>query len=494
MKKAELVFIPSPGRGHLVSMVEFAKTLVARDDRFHITILIMKLPFEPKLSAYTDSLVASSTSDRIKFVDLTSRDHIVISETHPLLFMEIFIENHKPKVRNAVTAHFESNIDLDSPRLAGFVIDMFMTTMIDVANEFKVPTYVFFTSSAGFLGLTLHIQAHHDDKDGETNMDTTHFSQDSDAEFSVLGFLNPVPTSVFPGVFFDDASTAIFVNHARKIRKTKGVILNTYMELEYHAIHSLLRDSESPPLYSVGPIVSPNDDSSELLSARQYSDIMNWLDEQSRSSVVFLCFGSMGFFDEDQVKEIACGLEQSGLNFLWSLRQPSPTNKFSSPKDYEDPTEVLPEGFLERTASRGKIISWAPQVAILSHPAVGGFVSHCGWNSILESLWFGVPIAAWPLYSEQQLNAFEMVKELGLAVEIRLDYVTGFYCKKEQTIVRAGEVEEGVRKLMEVAADDERRKRVKEMSEMCRKALTAAGSSYSSLSGLIGDIIDNNLP
>ncbi|KAF5816567.1 putative anthocyanidin 3-O-glucosyltransferase [Helianthus annuus] len=102
---------------------------------------------------------------------------------------------------------------------------------------------------------------------------------------------------------------------------------------------------------------------------------------------------------------------------MWLLRRPPPLEQSSErfPDDYDDPRAVLPDGFPERTSGIGKVIGWGPQVALLAHEAVGGFVSHCGWNSILESLWFGVPTAAWPMYSEQPLNAFEMVVELGLA-------------------------------------------------------------------------------
>ncbi|XP_031278140.1 UDP-glycosyltransferase 71A15-like isoform X2 [Pistacia vera] len=215
---------------------------------------------------------------------------------------------------------------------------------------------------------------------------------------------------------------------------------------------------------------------------------MEWLDDQPPSSVVFLCFGSMGSFDEDQVKEIACALEQSGHRFLWSLRQPPPKGQFPIPSDYTNPTNVLPKGFLDRTVKIGKVIGWAPQVSILAHKAIGGFVSHCGWNSTLESIWFGVPIATWPIGNEQQLNAFEMVIELGLAVEIKMDYRKD-YSGENQVIVSAGEIERGIRKLMEY--DNKTRKNLKEMSEKSRKAMMEGGSSFTSLGCFIDDVISN---
>ncbi|KAK5773446.1 hypothetical protein PVK06_049752 [Gossypium arboreum] len=118
---------------------------------------------------------------------------------------------------------------------------------------------------------------------------------------------------------------------------------------------------------------------------------MKWLDEQPQSSVIFLCFGSFGRFLAPQVKEIALGLEQSGYRFLWSLcvqssspPQPSQNNALGGVCYNED---MFPKGFTERIQGKGMMIyGWAPQVEILAHEAIGAFVSHCGWNSILESL------------------------------------------------------------------------------------------------------------
>lgn len=155
---------------------------------------------------------------------------------------------------------------------------------------------------------------------------------------------------------------------------------------------------------------------------------------------------------------------------------------------YSNLEEILPAGFLERTASVGKVIGWAPQVAVLSHVAVGGFMSHCGWNSTLESVWFGVPIATWPIYAEQQLNAFEMVKELGLAVEIEVDYRNEFNMKSD-VIIRADEIETKIRKLMMDGKSNEIRKKVKEMKEKSRVSMAENGSSCTSLAKLIEEIM-----
>ncbi|KAK9912882.1 hypothetical protein M0R45_036716 [Rubus argutus] len=477
-KPAELVFIPFAGVGHLISTVEIAKFLISRDDHLFITILIMKAPFDSKLES-----IEAASQKHIKFINLPESNVDFTNMTRNA-FRKAFMESYKPYVREAVTKLAESTES--APRLAGFVIDMFCTTMIDVANEFGVPTYIFFTSNAGFLGLLFHHQMIHDEHDVEVtglkNLET---------ELVLPSFVYPVPPKALPSTLMDKEGATSFVDSARRFRETKGILINTFSELESHALRSLSSYGEIPPVYPVGPILKlkTEDDAPEGSDqARQKTDIIEWLDDQIPSSVVFLCFGSMGSFGEEQVKEIACALEQSGHRFLWSLRRPPPKGKFAHPSDYTDPAGVLPDGFLERTARIGKVIGWAPQVAVLAHPAVGGFVSHCGWNSILESLWFGVPIATWPMYAEQQMNAFEMVKELGLAVKISVDYVKNFHStvEEKQMLLSAEEIERGIRELMEPRSDI--RKKVKQMSEISKTTLLDGGSSYSSLGRFINQI------
>ncbi|KAK3437181.1 hypothetical protein EUGRSUZ_C01648 [Eucalyptus grandis] len=479
MTHAELIFIPSPGMGHLVSMVEMAKLLVDRDPRLSITVVIMKLLFDSDADSYTTSLATTWAAARIRFV------HLPRGNTNTLIssgnFRTHFIESNKPHIKQVVAELADSASS--TRQLAGFVLDMFCTTMIDLADEFGVPSYIFFTSSAACLGMMLHLQSLQD----EHHMDITEFN-DAAGELDFPSFTNPLPAKVLPSVVLMKEAVRPFLEHTRRMRATKGIVVNTFEELEPHAIRSLA-GLGAPVVYPVGPILNLKGET-KMKANSGADDIMECLNGQLPSSVVFLCFGSMGSFGKDQVKEMASALERSGHRFLWSLRRPPPKGKVEIPHDYMDPAEVLPKGFLDRTAGIGKVIGWAPQVAVLAHPAIGGFVSHCGWNSTLESIWFGVTMATWPLYAEQQLNAFELVVELRLATEIRMDYRRDF--KMETNVVMADEIEGAIKKLME-EVNGERKRKVEEVSEKSRNALVEGGSSYLSLSRFIEDIL-NNMP
>nr|AUR26635.1 UDP-glucosyltransferase 71A32 [Centella asiatica] len=476
MKTAEVVFIPAWGISHLVPMVEMAKLFITRHEQLSVTILIMKYDTDNGISPYVNSLLVSKIQ-RLSIVEVPQRDSKTYVSKHRSTRFSAFVETQKAHARDIILSIASSK----TTRLVGCIIDMFCFTLADIADEVNVPTYVFSPASASFLGLMFYLQNLSDDH----NQDITLF-KNSETKFSVPSYTDPVPAKVLPLVLLDEeGGSDLFLSIARRLRDVKGILVNTFMELESHALESLASDCKIPTFYPVGPILNFTREGGNV---EETVTVLCWLDKQPPSSVVFMCFGSHGSFQVHQVKEIALAVERSGRRFIWSLRPPPSEGETEVPREYSYLDEVLPSGFLDRTAEFGKVIGWAPQVSVLSHQAVGGFVSHCGWNSILESLWFGVPMAAWPLYAEQQVNAFKLVIELGLAVDIKMDYRNESGANKK-VIVSADEIDRKISELMMDGSENEVRKKVAEMKEKSRLAVSENGSSYTSIGRLIKEMI-----
>ncbi|CAK7345150.1 unnamed protein product [Dovyalis caffra] len=423
MKNAEVVFIPLPAMGHIIAAVEMAKLIVERGDRISTSVLIMHPVLDATTTKYTESLGASTLPNRMRVVDLPSVEQTAVSNTAGK-WMASLADAQKPHVKEFVSKiKTQSELSPDSPLLAGFVFDTFVLGMEDLAEEFGVPWYVFSASGAAFIGSMLHLQALHD----EQKVDLSEF-ENSDAELEIPSLVNRFPAKLLPSTVFNRVSLPTFLDAARRLRETSGIVVNTFKELESHAVDSL-SNGEIPPVYPVGPIVRCQGNDYDLGSDRfnDYKDIMQWLDDQPPSSVLFLCFGSWGSFSIDQVKEIACALEQCGHRFLWCLRKPSSKGKIESPSDYANFQEILPQGFLDRTVETGK---------------------------------------------------------LGLAVEIKIDHR-----KDSKVIVSSDDIIKGAKFVME--QDSEIRNKVKRMSQLSRKALMDGGSSYSALALLIEDTMKN---
>ncbi|CAA0834794.1 UDP-glycosyltransferase 71B2 [Striga hermonthica] len=467
MENFELVFIPFPAPSHLSTTVEAAKLLLDRDPRLTITVLVMKLPNDQTLDKFT----RTDLFPRLRFTDIPNQD-FEPSRHRTKLFD--FVNSCLPQVREAISGLVNSRPD-PSSRLAGLVLDMFTTVFVEAADELGLPSYVFFTSGASALGLFNYLVSLKFEK-GE---DLTRY-KGSDLDLPVPCFLSPVPAKVLPSVFVNEDESPIFLDLLKRVADVRGVMVNTFEGLERFALDSLKMDGRTPRVYPVGPIMcGPSRTADE-------DKVLEWLDGQPDGSVVFLCFGTMGSFRRAQVAEIAAGLERSRARFLWSLRKPGK----GTPTEYEDFEEVLPKGFVGRTEGVGRVIGWAPQAEVLAHRAVGGFVSHCGWNSVLESVWEGVPMAAWPMYAEHQTIAFLLVRELGMAEEVWIDYWMDSGGEEEPpAMVAAAEIEAAVRRLM--AGSDGVRERVKEMQGKSRAALEKGGSSYHALTSFIEDVVRN---
>uniref|UniRef100_A0A1J3D5G4 Glycosyltransferase n=1 Tax=Noccaea caerulescens TaxID=107243 RepID=A0A1J3D5G4_NOCCA len=476
MKKAELIFVPLPETGHLLSTIEFGKRLINLDRRISmITILSMKLPYAPHADASLASLTASEPGIRlISLPEIQDPPSIKLLDTSSETYILDFIDENIPFLRKTIRDLVSSSGET-SNHVVGLVLDFFCVGLIDIAREVNLPSYIFMTSNFGFLGFLQYLPE-------RNRLNSLEFNDSSGKEeLPIPAFVNRVPANVLPPGVFEKLSYATLVKIGERLQEAKGILVNSFPEVEPYAAEHFSRGRDYPHVYPVGPVLNLTGRTNPGLASAQYEDMMKWLDEQPDSSVLFLCFGSMGVFSEPQIKQIAHALELVGFRFIWAIR----TNMAGD----GDPHEPLPEGFVERTMGRGIVCSWAPQVDILAHKATGGFVSHCGWNSIQESLWYGVPIATWPMYAEQQLNAFGMVKELGLAVEIRLDYVAdGDRVTLE--VVSAEEIATAVRSLMD--GDNLIRKKVQEISAAARKAVGDGGSSMVATRDFIRDILGDH--
>ncbi|XP_028794976.1 UDP-glycosyltransferase 72B1-like [Neltuma alba] len=243
-----------------------------------------------------------------------------------------------------------------------------------------------------------------------------------------------------------------------------GIILNSFMDLERKIITALQENKNKyPPIYPLGPILQ-----SELASINETaSKCLKWLDNQPPNSVLYVSFGSGGTLSHDQLNELALGLEMSGHKFLWAMRA---SNGFAYSaylnEQKEDPFDYLPKGFLERIKDQGFVLpSWAPEIEVLRHGSTRAFLTHCGWNSTLECVFYGKPIIVWPLSAEQRMNAVMLSEELKIAVRPKEN------ANNDGIIVEKEEVSRIVKSVMEGDKGKEINRRIQVFKDAAAKAL-----------------------
>jgi len=264
--------------------------------------------------------------------------------------------------------------------------------------------------------------------------------------------------------------------HESKI-SSKGdyVLVNTFEELEGRDAVTVLSLNGCPAL-AIGPLFLSNflqgRDSTCSLWEEEES-CLTWLDMQQPASVIYISFGSMTVKSQEQLVQLALGLEGTGQPFLWVLRSDIADGK----------PAVLPEGFEERTKDRALFVKWAPQLEVLAHKSVGLFVTHGGWNSTLESMSMGVPVVGFPYYGDQFLNCrfAKDVWKIGLDFEgVDVD---------DHKVVRKEEVEDVVGRMMKAPQGNQLREKVQKLKECAVRAVLPGGSSFRNLNTFAEDMM-----
>ncbi|XP_023875938.1 UDP-glycosyltransferase 88A1 [Quercus suber] len=466
-----IVLYPTPAIGHLISMVELGKLILTHHPSLTIHILIAPAPYNAGSTApYIASV--SSTTPSITFHNLpTVTLPPTTSPHHETLTFEL-IRLNNPNVHQSLLSISKTH------NVKALIMDYFCSYALSVASNLNLPGYFFFTSGAAALNYFLFHPTIH--------KNTTKSLKDLNTLLIVPG-VSPIPSSDMPKPLLDrnDKAYEFFLNSSITMAKSAGIITNTFESLEPKAIQALseglcVPDGPTPPIYCIGPLIAKNNERSGTQNEDEaVPECLSWLDSQPSQSVVFLCFGSLGLFSIEQLKEIALGLEKSDQRFLWVVRNP-PSEKHGlavSAQPDPDLDSLLPEGFLDRTKERGLVVkSWAPQLAVLNHGSVGGFVTHCGWNSVLEAVCAGVPMVAWPLYAEQRFNRVVLVEDVKIALSMM---------ESEDGFVSATEVEKRVRELMDSESGNSIRERTLAMKDGAKAALIEGGSSRVALTKLV---------
>jgi len=260
------------------------------------------------------------------------------------------------------------------------------------------------------------------------------------------------------------------------MKQSKGdyVLVNTFEELEGRDAVTALSLNGCPAV-AIGPLFLPNflegrDSCSSLWEEEERC--LTWLDMQQPGSVIYVSFGSIAVKSEQQLEQLALGLEGSGQPFLWVLRLDIA----------EGQAAILPEGFEERTKERALFVKWSPQPKVLAHVSVGLFLTHSGWNSTLEAMSMGVPVVGFPYFADQFLNSrfAKDVWKIGLDFEdVEVD---------DNKVVMKEEVEDLMRRLMRTPEGKKLRDNVLVIKESAVKAILPGGSSFLNLNTFVKDM------
>ncbi|KAI5011560.1 hypothetical protein ZWY2020_013697 [Hordeum vulgare] len=265
-----------------------------------------------------------------------------------------------------------------------------------------------------------------------------------------------------------------------------GLLLNSCRALEGEFIHAQAEtlSLDGKRLFSIGPLnpllEQDLDATKPALSVQPRHECMDWLDKQPPSSVLYLCFGTMSSLPGKQIEELAGALQSCEQRFIWVLRDADRADIFAEAG--ESRHAKLMSDFTKRTEGRGLVITgWAPQLEILAHGATAFFVSHCGWNSLLEGLSHGKPILAWPMHSDQPWNAGYVCGHLKAGIVMRP-------WEKSRETLPAKEIQEVINRAMDSDQGIAVRSAAKALAEDVRAAVANGGSSWADMEEFIGCI------
>lgn len=380
MGKPHIVVIPYPAQGHVIPFMELSQCLVKQG--FKITFVSTEYNHKRVLKALRGNINLGGEISLVSLPDGLEAcgDRNELGKLSKAIFQ-------------VMPGKLEELIDrinmTEEEKITCIITDWSMGWALEVAEKMKIRRAIYWPAAAAILCSLISIPKLL--SDGIIDGDGTPLNNQM---IQLAPTMPAMDTANFVWACLGDFTTQkiifdLMVKTNEAAKMADRIISNSAYDLEPGAF------SFAPNILPIGPLLASNRLGDQLgYFWPEDSTCLKWLDQQPPKSVVYVAFGSFTVFDKTQFQELAQGLELSSGSFLWVVR----------PDITTETNDAYPEGFQERVATRGRMVGWAPQQKVLSHPSISCFLSHCGWNSTMEGVSNGVPFLCWPYFADQFLN------------------------------------------------------------------------------------------
>ncbi|WCJ31911.1 UDP-Glycosyltransferase superfamily protein [Euphorbia peplus] len=471
-KKPHAVCVPYPAQGHVTPMLQLAKLLHSRG--FHITYVNTEFNHQRRIRAKGPDSVKGLPDFQFETIPdgMPMQSEFEATQDVPSLCDSTRKNCLVPFVELLKKLNDSAASDDQVPPVSCVISDGVMCFGMKAAQQLNIPQVQFWTASAcSFMcyleysdlrrrGLIPHkIEDFMNREIGDTPIDW----------IQGVDHLRLKDIPAFIGTSNDEVMYDFLGSEAEDCLNSSAIIFNTFDAFEEKVLKAITANKFSRNIYTIGPlnllvkhVSSSQSKSIESSLWKEDSECLDWLDKREAKSVVYVNYGSVAMMTGEHLKEFAQGLANTKYSFLWIIR-----------KDIiMGDSAMLPEGFLEEISDRGLLTSWCSQEKVLAHPAVGVFVTHCGWNSTMETVSHGVPIIGWPFFADQQTNCRYACTEWGNGMEVNYD-------------VKRDEIERLVKEMMEGKNGKKLREKALEWKTKAKEATDVGGSSYNNFDRLI---------
>ncbi|XP_058739779.1 soyasapogenol B glucuronide galactosyltransferase-like [Vicia villosa] len=472
--KLHVVFVPFPSPGHMNPMIDTARLFAKHG--VNVTIITT----HANASTFQKSIdtdFSSGYSIKTQLIEFPSAQ-VGLPEGAENVKDGTTSETLGKIIQGIMMLQDQIENQLQDLQPDCIVTDMIYPWTVESAAKLNIPRIYFYSSSifSNCASYLVRKFRPHDDLVSDTQKFTIPCLPHT---------IEMTPLMLADWIRTKNSSTSSFGAIFESEKRSYGTLYNSFHELEsdYEKLNKTTIGIKS---WSVGPVSTwINKDDVKKTNrgdVGKEGELLNWLNTKSNESVLYVSFGSLTRLSHEQIVEVAYGLENSSHNFIWVVRE----------KDKDEDGEGFLQSFEERMkeSNKGYIIwNWAPQLLILDHPATGGIVTHCGWNSILESLSVGLPMIAWPMFAEQFYNEKLLVDVLKIGVSVGSKVNKFWSSVGEDALVRREEIAKAVEILMGSGEESkEMRMSARRLCDASKRSIEKGGHSYNNLLQLIDEL------